>query len=355
MSAVNAVPKRFTVQRNNNFDFIRILAALSVLVSHQFALSGLPEPRLFGVESLGGLGVMTFFSISGYWVVQSWQSDPHLLRFAARRLLRIWPGLALVLLLCAVVVGPWVSTLSLREYFSHPALWAYTRNLMFDMVDHLPLQFVGNAMPQAVNGSLWTLPLEIQWYALLALLGVAGLWRFKRLWMLLSAVAALITYLVLAPLYLAQASLFPVGINQVYALHFGTYFLAGATLGLLPFRAQMRHANTALVTAWALGTTALALDQALLALWCVVPVTAIWVGTARIPFVHQVGRWGDLSFGLYIYAFPVQQVMIWQFKDRLSWGGLLAVCMAITLACAWLSWHGLEKWALTLKPIRPIP
>lgn len=76
------------MQRNNNFDFIRILAALSVLVSHQFALSGLPEPRLFGVESLGGLGVMTFFSISGYWVVQSWHSDPHLLRFAARRLLQ---------------------------------------------------------------------------------------------------------------------------------------------------------------------------------------------------------------------------------------------------------------------------
>ncbi len=78
----------------NNFDGIRLLAALAVLVSHQFAVSGLPEPVFGSFISLGSSGVVVFFVISGYLVTRSWLNDPSLLRFAARRLLRIWPGLA---------------------------------------------------------------------------------------------------------------------------------------------------------------------------------------------------------------------------------------------------------------------
>jgi len=69
----------------NNFDVVRVVAALFVVVSHQFALTGLPEPTFLNVHTLGGLGVLVFFSVSGYLVAQSWQADPHVLRFAARR------------------------------------------------------------------------------------------------------------------------------------------------------------------------------------------------------------------------------------------------------------------------------
>ena len=75
--------------RLNNFDSLRLTAALFVLVSHQHALTGLPEPSILNVHSLGGLGVLIFFSISGFLVAQSWQADPNLWRFSAKRLLRI--------------------------------------------------------------------------------------------------------------------------------------------------------------------------------------------------------------------------------------------------------------------------
>lgn len=74
-----------TTEHTNNFDFIRLAAALMVLVSHQFALQGLSEPVLKGLHSLGGVGVLVFFSISGYLVAQSWLNDPHWLRFATKR------------------------------------------------------------------------------------------------------------------------------------------------------------------------------------------------------------------------------------------------------------------------------
>lgn len=102
-----------SLHKQNNFDFIRVVAALCVVCSHQFALNGLREPSVLNVHSLGGFGVLLFFSISGFLVMQSWAADPNVFRFGARRFLRIWPGFAVVITLTALVLGPCISTLSL--------------------------------------------------------------------------------------------------------------------------------------------------------------------------------------------------------------------------------------------------
>ena len=88
----------------NNIDFIRIIAALFVLYSHQHALMGLPEPSVLGAHSLGGFGVLVFFSISGFLVAQSWHADPSFYRFALKRMLRIWPAMAVAVLLASQVL-----------------------------------------------------------------------------------------------------------------------------------------------------------------------------------------------------------------------------------------------------------
>ncbi len=85
---------------------MRLLAAGMVLYSHQFALTGRAEPRPFGLLTMGTFGVLVFFAISGFLVAQSWDRDPHILRFAAKCFLRVWPGLAAVTLVAALVVGP---------------------------------------------------------------------------------------------------------------------------------------------------------------------------------------------------------------------------------------------------------
>jgi peptidoglycan/LPS O-acetylase OafA/YrhL len=323
---------------SNNFDAVRLLVALCVLISHQRALSAMTEPDILHVFSLGGLGVAVFFAMSGFLVAQSWHADPHVLRFAAKRLLRIWPGLAVAVVLCAVVLGPLVTTLPWRDYFADPSFGQYFDNLRFSWRDQLPLRFEGSFLPTSINGSLWTIALELQCYVLLGLLGAAGLLRWP--WLTLGLV-------------LTAASLFaitePRG-QTLFLVGFGVFFFSGTAIHAFKLLESGRRLWWVLAACWALAGAALAVGRPLLALWLVVPVTALAVGNASTPYLRRVGRFGDLSYGTYIYAFPVQQTLIWLFKDRLSWTAVLALTVATTLALAFASWHLVEKRALRLKP-----
>jgi peptidoglycan/LPS O-acetylase OafA/YrhL len=337
--------------RANNFDFVRIVAALCVLVSHQFALNGLREPDLLHIHSLGGVGVLVFFSISGYLVAQSWRADPHLLRFAARRLLRIWPGLALAVILCAVVLGPMVSSLGFADYFRHPFFGDYFRNLRFDLRDELPLRFEGNALPTAVNGSLWTIPMELKCYAVLAVLGVAGLLRSRWIVALLTLVV-LTTYAIAQPRGDWLVGFLQAGVEQQLFLEFGLFFFAGVILFMFGSVDTKRRARWCVGACWALAALAMIAGRPLLALWLALPASVLAFGRSSLPYLRRAGRFGDMSYGLYIYAFPVQQTMIWLYKDKLPWGAVLALTVLSTFALAFASWHLVEKTALRLKPKR---
>jgi len=164
--------------RNNNFDFLRLLAAFMVLYSHQYPLLGRESPYIprladnWGL-SFGSLGVAIFFTISGYLVTQSWIHDPHIGRYLAKRLLRVWPGLAVVTLIAAFVVGPMVSSLTPHDYFHDSRTWNYLRALHLKIIFSLPGVFEENPFPNAVNGSLWTIRIEFRWYLYLLAFGMA--------------------------------------------------------------------------------------------------------------------------------------------------------------------------------------
>jgi len=339
--------------RRNNFDFLRIVAAFCVLISHQHALTGQPEPSVLGAQSLGGFGVLVFFAISGFLVSQSWQQDPCLWRFAARRLLRIWPGFAVVILLVSVVLGPLVSTLPPRDYYQHPGFVDYFFNLLFRLRDGLPVNFTGSAIPHASNGSLWSIPLELACYVALAGAGVLGLLR--RAWALpMAALLSAAVYFFAQPYWLALTQRAGLGQEFLLLAMFGNFFLAGAAASSLALHQRPHVQQQAIALSCVLlGLAAYLADQPLLAIWCVLPVIVSLFGNMQTPLIRHAGHFGDLSFGVYIYAFPVQQTLIWLYKDRLSWLTLLAACVAVTLGLAWLSWHAVEKWALQLKPQRP--
>lgn len=335
----------------NNFDFIRMMAALCVLYSHQHALMGLPEPSVLNAHSLGGFAVLVFFSISGFLVAQSWQLDPNIWRFAVKRLLRVWPGLAVAIVLTALVLGPWVSPLPLGEYYAHPLIPEYLLNLRFAVRDALPLQFTGSGIPGAVNGALWTIPLELKCYAALLLLGFVGALRFKWLVPVMTLVAATV-YLYLYPGM--DALLARLGLTSTfnYLMQFSLFFFAGVSLYGLGIHQQPRRAAWAVALAVGAAGIALALDRPLVALWLAVPTLTLAFGNASTPGVRSAGRYGDLSYGIYIYAFPVQQTIIWLFRDSLSWWPLLVIIVAITVLLALLSWHLVENPALQFKPKR---
>src|SRR6185312_17241222 len=88
----------------NNFDFLRLVAAYFVLFGHQFVLTGSAQPGIGNFQSLGGLGVIILFSISGYLIAQSWERDPSNWRFLVKRVLRIWPALIVATILVALIL-----------------------------------------------------------------------------------------------------------------------------------------------------------------------------------------------------------------------------------------------------------
>ena len=335
----------------NNFDFIRLAAALLVLVSHQFALQGLPEPGLKGLHSLGGLSVLVFFSISGYLVAQSWLNDPHLLRFAAKRLLRIVPGLVVVMAACTFILGPLVTHLSLKNYFTNPSAWQY----MVFKSSTLPLKFEGNVLPYPINGTLWTIPLELKCYGLLALLGLLGLLR--DWWGRISVTVLLFTVLAIYGLWEVRGDLLIARLQWSgptrFLLEFGLFFFAGSALCLWRVLELKRQQTVLLLTGTLIAAAiALAFDRMFLAVWLILPLAMVLLGHAATPYLRRAGRFGDLSYGVYIYAFPVQQTIFWLYKDELGWWALMAVVVAITVLLAFASWHLVEKPALRYKPRR---
>ena len=328
-----------TQSQHNNFDFLRILAASLVLFSHQFDLLKLPSPAVLPV-GFGELGVCIFFSISGYLVTQSWTNDPHIFRFMARRFLRIWPGLIVATCLAALIMGPAVSIFSFSAYFKNTQVFIYFQTLLLKIQFFLPGVFTDNPYPNAVNGSLWTIPLEVKCYAILLVAGALSLLNSK--WLIFA------TFLVLACIHfrIFHTETHP-GMN--YLRNFGLYFLYGTCMHL--FQHYWKSKKTVgLIIVCLLTYLATSLSQPLVALLIAVPYGVVVFGSTSTPFFNRFGRFGDLSYGIYIYAFPVQQCVIWLIHGRYSLWVHLALSFTATISLSFFSWHWVEKPAMKLKP-----
>ena len=182
----------FSGGRDNNFNLIRILAALSVLLSHCYPLLAVSSTTPWGrvIETrLSDLAVNTFFIISGFLVARSFVRRPRLRPFLNARLLRLIPALFVVTSLSALVLGPFATSLPLSDYLFDPEVWAYIfSNSSLDGTEFgLPGVFADNPFPSAVNGSLWTLRYEGKMYAALTALGFLGVLRPGRRFWIFSA------------------------------------------------------------------------------------------------------------------------------------------------------------------------
>lgn len=307
----------------NNFDGLRVLAALGVLFSHQMIFAGRRD-LVFG-HGAGGFGLAAFFTISGYLVSDSWARDPHLLRFAARRFLRIWPGLAALVAVTTAVLAWWP--------FADPLPYRLAAEIYPRWLAMQPVEFDAfSASPnRALNGSLWTIPVEVSCYALFA--AVALLARRRR------PLAVALAAALVAALAIAHSPAPPwLGVGSLFAL--------GALLHAWP---QLLRAAPALAVA---GVAAIALERPYLGLIAIAPLF-LWIGLRSWPGLRAAARWGDMSYGIYLWAWPVTQLGVM----LLGRGQPLAVLFASTVACtgvlAWLSWHLVERPALRLKPKAP--
>lgn len=328
-------------KHSNNFDAIRLMAASLVLFGHHYPLvgDGRVEPSFLGLNTLGGLAVSIFFTLSGYLVTQSWFADPHLLRFAVRRILRIWPALTVVVLLCALVLGPALSPLVWSSYVIHEQTLQYFSTLWMQPAYYLPGVFTANATP-AVNGSIWTIPLEVQCYMALMVCGAVGVLQTRG------------NLMRFALLYIGWYVIWqrPELYGRIqYPLEFGAYFVAGA------FLYAARDAWRAHALLWCTGVAVLAtfawyINLRYFAMLIGVSWLTIFIGQMSTPILRRAGRFGDFSYGIYLFAFPVQQTVILFFYPAMGFYGSMLLALGITVACAALSWYWVEKPALAFKP-----
>jgi peptidoglycan/LPS O-acetylase OafA/YrhL len=335
----------------NNSDSLRFWAAMSVLWFHAVPISDGDERnelmfRLSRGQTTGGtLAVFVFFAISGYLITRSFERSPSLWHFARARALRIVPALLTVVLLLAFVVGPLLSTLPLGEYFASSEVYRYAQlqsTLMFGWHDTLPGVFGNNPSPW-VNGPLWTLRFEVECYVLVFALGVAGLLRRG---VTLALFVAALAYLAVFPGLPGTIGAPPEPNPHV---ELTAAFLAGALIHQWKVQLDGRVAAVfALIIVGCLFSGHIRLAQRTL-----LPYVTLYLATGatmfRIPHLHRAG---DLSYGVYIFAWPVSQLVV-QYSGTPSWLQTAAITTPVTLLLASASWHLIEERALALKSSTP--
>lgn len=337
--------------RQNNFDALRVFAAILVIYGHGSDLTGGADPGLWGVP-LARLGLDIFFSISGFLVTTSWQRDPRLRDFLGKRALRIFPGLITCVLVTTFLLGPLVSTLPARAYFTSYGTYAYLANLVLYAQQHLPGVFTSLRGNVAVNGSLWSLFPEWLCYCTVPLFALLTL-RVRVCALLVFALACggCGVMMFLAP---PDRTIVFYGASLHYMLVQIPLFLIGGVFGLVPPRVRLlgRPDLCLLFLCMNYGISTWFGWWSLPVEWLTLPYMVISFGLLSLPALKHVGRLGDVSYGLYLYAFPVQQLVIYLLPNTQA---PIFMCVLLTLPLAFLSWHLVEKPALRLKPRGPSP
>ncbi len=336
------------VHRSNGFDRLRLIAATTVIWGHAYPLTGHVSPGVLsnGVQTLG---VKVFFVISGFLITKSWQSDPDLVRFATKRFLRIMPGLVAICLLTVFAFGPVFTTVSMKQYFLHKEAYRYFWNVALFPEYALPGVFQHNVYPVAVNGSLWSLPVEVAMYV-----GVPILASKKQDVARLALALCAISLLVLGIIFVRidPPSAIPVvwGTNIISALDTAFYFYAGAVMAAwrLDRGGDVRASLFMLVVAGAFLNHYIG-GEIVLAL--VLPYAVISFGCQHIKLGQSVIAHRDYSYELYLYGFPIQQGVVNLIGPTSAWLNA-AISLPLALLCAAISWHLIESRALASKPAK---
>ncbi len=342
------------VERHNNFDLLRLVAATSVIFSHAFLLAeNSQEHELLmiltgGQTILGVVGVFVFFTISGYLVTQSFDTTKSPLVFLLKRGLRVFPGLLLCLLVCAFVVGPVVTGLPLAEYFGRrePYLFLLHNAVLDTDYNRLPGVVLGpRNIGGIVNGPLWSLPCEVLMYLMLFALGLCRL-------LTLPVAATLLAIGVLCLWF-----------DVTDALGGALWLMGFFAAGICCYRLRGRVGERRFIAGrWALF--------ALLGLLLSVPTRlflvafplfgsylVIWLALNRTLPSVRAARFGDLSYGLYIYGWPIEQCVVYFSGGRAPWWEVFGVSLPLAAFAAFVSWHVIERrcrWRPRPREARPL-
>lgn len=354
--------------RANSLNLLRLIFAFVVLLDHCVYLGGFGKIDIGRTTTPGTLAVYGFFAISGFLIAGSAAtSAPG--RYLRKRFLRIFPAFWVVLIMTAAVIAPVSYLLAARPpgcgldcYLTGPdgPVGYVLKNLGLWIVQpDIAATPSGVFLPGIWNGSLWTLAFEFGAYLVLLALALAGLLRRPPVVLVGTAVllGVLVTFTVVPALHEGVTTFtYPVFTPALVLL---PLFLTGSCLWLYRDRVPDSGWLAGALSALALVVLALPVGAQipgysfttgpLAAPLLVYPV--LWLGF-HLPFVH-IGRRHDLSYGVYLYAFPVQQGLA--MAGAAAWGllGYTVATIVLVLACAAASWFLIERPAMRLGHRRP--
>ena len=340
----------FTTGRDNNFNLIRIIAAYSVLVTHSFAVAigkgNEPFRETLGM-TIGTIAVDIFFVASGFLVTASLLRRQSTIEFIWARALRIYPALFVMLFLTVAGLGPFFTTVPLSSYVTDWTPYKYFLKcftLFAGVSQTLPGVFKSNPFKDFVNLPLWTLPRELKMYAILAftwlLLCVIPKYRAK-----IFKIAIVLSALMIGLLFILSI----LGITGVDSRSFRLYFMffTGSAFYILKERIILSHV---VFYAFLAALLLSMLNKHVFIITYQVTIAYLLFFVAYVPsgVIRAYNKLGDYSYGVYIYAFPVQQSVA-ALNPGVSVLSMMIISSIVTLFFSVLSWHFIEKHALKLK------
>jgi len=343
-------------------DFTRLALAILVVFSHSFALlagSDSTEPLYLwtrGQLTWGGLAVDMFLILSGYLITASWIRSPTAGVFFRNRILRIYPGFAVAIALGVLVVAPLSSNGSIQ---TNPAQWLWgTLNLRGYEPDGV---FPDVPFRGSLNGSVWSISYEFWCYIGTAIFGISG-WLTRRRVVLCLFVASIAISIVFVQFELRLG-------GGVLGAMFGDpwlwarllpYYVAGWLFYLSRDHLPLSWPYAAVAVGSLVVGAACAPWGVSLTFPVALAYLLVFATRRRELWFPPVTRYGDLSYGVYLYAFPIQQLLV-QYHVARSPLTLFATATPLTLMAAMFSWHLVEKRCLVKAksrvsvPVAPVP
>lgn len=320
------------VRKDNCFDFLRYLFALSLIIAHFCTLTGL-EPFWF---ITGSMRVKAFFTITGFLVTYSFlRRNCEIKSYAIKRFVRIVPAYVCCIIFC-IFLGLFVTKLSVANFFSSAQTTKYTICNLFMLnwlEPELPSTFQDNLRPQ-MNGSLWSMKQEVIFYILVPfviwILRKSG----KRVLSVIPVAIGLIIY-----------NFIPV------QLQYFLYFFSGMLL-LLFMDEFCNHTKSILLISFISELILYTTDIPYLTSFCqtIEPLTfsSIIVGIAyNCTFLNFFRKYDNVTYGLYLYHFPIIQLLILYGLAEYNITLCLIVTILITAVLACISWYAIEKPLIT--------
>lgn len=317
---------------NNCFDILRHFAAYLVLFSHHFALSGMKEPMVGGFGSYGHVAVVIFFAISGFFMPLSFARSDGFIGFMSKRCRRIFPALIACSFIMLYVIGLYFTKNNKVEYlFSYDTFKSFISNSVL-IQQTIPTVFSDFIFKDTINGSLWTLPIEFACYIIIAtLLSCSYNWRSSMVFLVFSFVLTLILN------YTNEYySFYTIPLKTLASL--GIAFSIGALLSQTQsvwVKDKWKLFFISLLLFW------VTVDRPEVSIIGAIAISVIVIvlGTS-FPDKFIRGRF-DISYGVYIYAFPVQQIIINRVTSSFWLAMLLTAIFTTVMAC--LSYRYIER------------